>query len=334
MFTFLALSLAHAEDKAEEKAEPKFPIVKPSGVIFPRWSLDLTDGSDMYNEFAVDRVYLRTDVQINKRFGARITLDADHMKPVETDTGSFLYDTKYRVFVKHAYLEIKDLGPIKIKAGIIDTPYTAWWDNFWGNRYISESFAKQYKVLATADAGVSVQGAHADGLLDWNVSLLNGEGYDKLEVDAGKAVQARITVDPLAKQKDLDLPITGFVSYQGHPTSGGEPTLVYGGGAGFQIPRLLVWAEVLGESEGGTSGLGYSATANPRLPKYLGLVARYDHWDPDTSADNDGETRILAGLDKDFFDKVSLAVMYERSWVEGAEDSAEHGIVVHGQAGF
>lgn len=31
-----------------------------------------------------------------------------------------------------------------------------------------------------------------------NPSLLNGEGYGNIEVDAGKAVQARFTVDPLA----------------------------------------------------------------------------------------------------------------------------------------
>ncbi|MFN7143980.1 MAG: hypothetical protein ACK4YP_09405 [Myxococcota bacterium] len=329
----MLLALAFAAF-AQDNEAPKFPVVKPSGVIFARYGYDLTDGADGYNEFSLDRVYLRTDVQINKTFGARVTLDADRMKPFELGTGEEVtYDTKYRVFVKHAYLEAKDLGPLKVRAGMVATPYTGFYDDLWGNRYITEAFSKNAGVLETADLGVQLVGKHAGGLVDWNVSVLNGEGYGKLEVDAGKAVQARLTVDPLAKLEDRDLPLTGFASYSGHPSTG-VPTFVWGGAAGFQMPRLFVWAEVLGEIEGATQGFGYSATLSPRLPRYAGIIARYDHWDPDTATAGDGENLLIAGLEKDFLEKVSVAVTYEREWVDSTPDVPAHGVVVHAQAGF
>jgi hypothetical protein len=319
---------------AEEKEQPKYPEVRLSGVIYPSYSLDLTAGSNFANAFDVSRVYLRTDVAINKRFATRVTLDADHMRPAVLATGeSVTYDTKYRVFVKHAYLEVRELGPLRLRAGVIDTPYTPYYDNLWGNRYITESFAKNAGVLETADLGVALVGQHAEGLVDWNVSLLNGEGYSKLEVDAGKTAQARFTIDPLAKPKERALPITGFVSYAGHPTTG-EPTLTWAGAAGFEMPRLLVWGELLGTTTAGTTGMGYSATLNPRLPKYLGVIGRFDHWDPNTSARDDGENLLIAGLDKDFSDRISVALTYEREWVDGAAGAATHGVVVHTQAGF
>ncbi len=329
----LALSLAHAADDAP--APPKFPVVKPSGVIYAHYLYTLTDGADGYNEFGVDRVYLRTDVQINKRFSTRVTLDADRVKPlVLADGSSNILDTKYRVFVKHAYLSVKELGPLEIRAGMIDTPYAPYYDNLFGNRYLTESFGKNAGVLETADLGVALLGKHADGLVDWNVSLLNGEGYGKIEVDAGKSVQARVSVDPLAKMEDRDLPITAFASMSGHPSSSGEPTLVFGGSAGFQMPRLFVWAEVLTKMEGSVTGLGYSATLNPRLPKYAGLVFRYDHWDPDGSTDDDATTTLMGALEKDFTEKIAIAVTYDRSWNDAAPDDAAHAVGVRMQAGF
>ncbi|MDP2309876.1 MAG: hypothetical protein Q8P18_27910 [Pseudomonadota bacterium] len=328
-FLALTIALAHAEDEA-----PKFPVVKPSGVIFARYQYDLTDGADGANAFAVDRVYLRTDVKMSKRFAARITLDADRMKPLELGDGTeATFDTRYRVFVKHAYLAVKDLGPLELRAGMIDTPYTSFYDNFTDNRYITKSFADNEKILDTADLGVALLGDHWDGLVDWNLSLVNGEGYAKPEIDAGKSVQARITVDPLAKMEDRDLPITAFAAYSGNPTTT-VPTFIYAGAVGFQMPRLLVWAEVLGKIEGPTSGMGYSGTLNPRLPKYAGLVFRYDHWDPDMATDDDATTSLIAGVEKDFLEKVAVAVTYERSWDDATPDVPEHGIVVHMQAGF
>ncbi|MFZ5479334.1 MAG: hypothetical protein ACOZNI_21390 [Myxococcota bacterium] len=327
----LASSLARAGDG---DGEPKFPVVKPSGVIFTHYGYDLTDGADGFNEFALDRAYVRVDADIAKRWATRVTLDADHVATTDS-AGDAVDVSKLRVFVKHAYVEARDFGlpGVKIRGGMIETAYAPWWDNFWGNRYLAESFPKEAGLMDTADLGIGAWGKHAKGAVDWNLSLVDGEGYKNLEDDKGKQVMARVTVNPLAKGGKASLPITGFASWDTDAVAK-TSTVNAIGGAGFEIPRLLVWGEFDYTTTDGTSGTGYSATLNPRLPKYAGLVVRYDHFDPDTGASGDSGDRILAGVEKDFLEKVSLGLMYERGWAEGAADTPSHGVFLRAQAGY
>ena len=313
---------------------PEAPTVEVNGLVFAHWGLDLSDGAEAYNEFALDRAYLGAKAKITKKIGARITLDADHMKAVETDTGEFTYDTKYRVFVKYAYVEFKDLAPgLKLRAGVIDTPYQPVQDNFWGHRYVHMGLADQEKMLYTADLGVALTGEHGKGLFSWSAGAYNGEGYSKLELDAGKSFQARVTVDPLARGGKQELPITGFVNVSTHPDA--DPTITYVGALGFKMPFFWFLGEYIGVSEGDAGKQGISVSALPGLPKYGRLVLRYDHYDPDTTTDADGYDKIIGGVSHDFADKVSVAATYERQMFEADDGAAPaHGVFLHMQAGF
>ena len=102
------VSVASAADPAKDAKAPDAPSVKVSGVLFPRFSYDLSDGAEGYNEFALDRSYLVATAKMSDVFGVRLTLDANRLKPVEVapDT-EVVVDTRYRVFVKHAWLEMR-----------------------------------------------------------------------------------------------------------------------------------------------------------------------------------------------------------------------------------
>ncbi|MEQ1504492.1 MAG: hypothetical protein ABMB14_19800, partial [Myxococcota bacterium] len=293
----------------------------------------LTEDADGYNEFAVDRSYVIVQAAIDDHWNTRVTLDADRLKETELPDGSGVtVDTKYRVFVKHAWLSYKAPKPgLELRAGMIDTPYAPFYDAFVGFRYVTESFPRQWKLLDTADLGVSVLGTQGDGLVDWNVQLVNGEGYAKPEIDAGKMVQARVTVDPLAGG-DLHLPITGFVGYSGQPTAD-QPILTWIGAIGFKQEYITAWAEVDGQSAD-ASGLGFSGTLAPKIPEIVGLFARFDQWDPDTSADGDSGSLLIVGPTHDFWAKGSVALTYEQTMTEAAPDAPGRALVAHVQAGF
>jgi hypothetical protein len=331
MTTLLLFCVAAFADEGDKE----FPKVKPSGVIFFHYGYDLTEGADGANEFALDRVYVRADADIAKRWAARVTLDADHIKDTEISTGEIVSIDRYRVFVKHAYIEARELGlpGVKVRAGMIETAWSPYYDNLWGNRYLAEAFAKNAGLVETADLGVGLWGKHEKGLVEWNVSLVNGEGFKKLEDDKGKQVMGRVTVDPLAKTDKMHLPIAVYGHYN-RDAAADTDTVTTLGGAGFEIPRLLVWGEFAYTTTNGTDGMGYGATLNPRLPKYAGLVARYEHWDADTAASGDAWDSVIAGVEKDFLEKVSLGVMYERKWTEGAADTPTHGVFARAQAGW
>lgn len=324
-------SLAHAGDKpGDEKPKPE---VEVGGMVYAHYGLDLTDGKKNFNDFGVDRAYVFAKAKIAPRLGARITLDADRMKPVSTDTGDFTFDTKYRIFLKHAYLEWKDFAPgMKVRAGMIDTPYQPFFDQFWEHRYVAKGMSDEQGLMSTSDLGVSIGGTHAKGLVDWTAGVYNGEGYSKVEVDSGKSVEARITVDPLARGEKYTLPLTGFVDY--HMNQDADPTITYAGSAGFKMPYVWIWGEYVGRSQGAASGGGYSAAVLPGMPKVGRLVFRYDHWDPSNDTDKDATDKIVGGVSHNFYEKVSLAATYERVTAEASPDTPSHGVYLRMQAGF
>lgn len=324
------LSLNSTAFAGDDKPKPDVTV---GGLVFAHYGMDLTDGAENFNEFALDRAYLTAKAKITPAFGARLTLDADHVKPVETADGELTIDTKYRLFVKHAYLEYKDFAPgMKVRAGVIDTPYQGYYDKFWEHRYVAKGMSDTNGNMSTADLGVSIGGEHAKGLVDWTVGVYNGEGYSKLEVDAGKSIEARITVDPLAAKEKARLPITGFVDY--HMVQDGDPVIIYAGAAGFKMPYVWFWGEYTGRSQGDLSAGGYSVSVLPGMPKYFRVIARYDSYDPNTDVEDDASSTIIGGVSHDFYENISLAVTYERTTAEAAPDEPEHGAFLRMQAGF
>ena len=317
---------------ADEGEKPK-PEVEVGGVAFAHYAFFLTEGAENFNEFAVDRVYFNVKAKVTKRLTTRFTLDVDRMKPVETDTGEFTYDTKYRAYLKYGYLEWKDFVPgLKLRAGMIDTPYVGLWENHTEVRYIAKHFADELKLLDTADLGISIGGEHGKGLVGWTAALVNGEGYGKPEIDEAKSLQARVTVDPLASGEKYKLPITGFVNY--NMQNDADAIVTYVGAAGFKMPYLWVWGEYLGRSQGDLSGMGYAASVQPGMPKYGRLLVKYDHWDPNTETDDDAIDTIIGGVTHDFAEKIALAATYERVTVEATADTPSHGVFLHLMAGF
>lgn len=319
--------------------EKKFPVVKAGATLFGQWAMDLSEGAAGANEFAVSRVYLISRAELSEALSMRVTLDADTLKTTTisvpnadgttTDT-TVPADTKVRAYVKHAYLEWKTpASGVKVRAGMTDTAWAPYHDGFLGTRYLSKEAGDLYKWHSTADLGVMVHGDHAKGLLGWQLGVVNGEGYDKPEIDASKTVQARVTVDPLAKGGSIQLPISAHASQ----SFGGEGDAIQllGGGVGLKMPYLGFWGEVLTRAEGDERGLLLSVTALPRVPKVGGLIARVDRLDADTSGSGEEELRLVGGVYRDFMDKVSLAATFERAAVG---EEAEQGVYLKMQAGF
>ena len=79
MILSLTFALSHAADDPApaEKKKDDGPKVKVSGLLFPSYGFDLTEGADGYNEFDIDRSYLRADAKLTDVLSVRLTLDAN-----------------------------------------------------------------------------------------------------------------------------------------------------------------------------------------------------------------------------------------------------------------
>lgn len=322
MFPSLAAAVLLATPSAAAGDEK--PSLKLGGVILAHYGFHLADGSP--NDFDLDRVYVVANATLTERLATKVTLDADRIKEQEDDL-------KTRVYVKHAYLEAKaQEAGMKFRFGMIDTPWAGYYDNFWEHRYLGESFARQFKVVDTADLGVGAMGEHAKGRVSWHAVVVNGEGYSKMEVDAGKTVQARATLDPIAGAEKGSLPISGFVSYALPGAEGADAAIVYAGAVGLRKKPIIAWVEYLGSKAGDVSGSGFSVTAIPRVPRVIDVIARVDRWDPDTETADDETLRIVGGVAHDFYEKVSLAATFEQETAGTAEP--EQAVFLRMQAGF
>lgn len=323
---FALLAPAHADDGKKDKDQDARPAVEMSGKLFAHYKYDLSEGADGYNEFGLDRAYLRADGTITDRLSTRVTLDANRLSDPAVDT-------RYRVFVKHAYLEWKTgMKGVKGQAGVIETPFGPMLDDFWGHRYIEDNFPAVAIKLATADAGIGATGKHMDGMVNWGAVLVNGEGYNKLEVDSGKQAQVKVTVDPMAGNKELSLPITGFVAYAFNPNDASQ--LIASGVIGFDQKFFTGSVQALFNQQYDVNGFGYSVVALPRVPKVATLVFRMDHYDPNTEADDDASTKLIVGASHNFHKKVAVAGTFQQTSYEATPDLPSQGVFLNMLAGF
>ena len=297
-----------------------------SGLIYAHYGYGLDEAADGYNEFDIDRVYLTAKSRLGKGFSARVTTDVGR-------TGSE-DDTKIRAFLKYAYLESKLNDEFKLRFGASGTAWTSQYDKFVGYRWVSKSLADKNKVLSTSDIGVQALGKHMDGMVSWQAGVINGDGYGSPETSSTKALQGRLTVDPLSGNEDIKLPIGAFISQDVLVAEDEEGAQVVAGGVGVDTQFAMLWGEYLMRNEGDASGAGYNATVVGKIDKVANVLVRYDNFDPSTDVDDDATATIIVGVTKDIHGDFSAGLTYEQATPEADDAEASSGIFVRMQAGF
>jgi hypothetical protein len=319
--SFLSLlSLPATALAGNEESSPQL-----SGLLFSHWGMDLSKDAEHSNAFEVTRVYTTIRHAINNDLSVRVTTDVG---PVSDSD-----DTKMRLFLKYAYLEWKGFAPgMKLRFGAAGTPFVDDSSAFTGIRYISMSLADRNKLMSTSDVGLHVLGEHLDAALSWQLSAMNGEGYGTPEDNKGKAIQGRVAYDAMKSTDGMDLPITAFIRQEVGEEEG-QGAVLYGGALGFGMSYGRLWAEYVAKSLGDLNTQAISVTVQPRVADLFNLLVRYDMFDPNTDTDGDGETTLIAGIERSFAKRVSAAVTFEQSQVESAEEPTR-GVFLRVQAGF
>ncbi len=303
--------------------------IKVKGKIYGNWAMSLDDDADNYNAFNVTRAYVTVKSDINESFATRVTTDIGLVKNSD--------DTKLRSFLKYAYLEWKNpLDGLKIRFGAAGTGLVGHHDKFMNRRWVEKSFTDRTKILSSSDFGIHAMGKHADGMFTYQASIMNGEGYGKVEDSKDKTAQLRLTVDPLSGG-EMSLPISAFVSYG----LGSEETdLVAAATVGFDFEYGKAWGEFVMPTQGDIKGMGYMATLLPKIGDIGSLMLRFDAYDPNTDVDHDETTKLYAGFTRDFAKKVNAGLFYERETSTSVDDAGatsddvSQAIFIKMQAGF
>jgi hypothetical protein len=310
---------AQTTPTSQETADPEFPRGRISGLVFGDLYYNLTGeplhsyaasgadtarasidgvpfpdgtprviGKDL-NGLLIRRIYFQLDNDLSTRFSTRFRLEAD--------SRALTSDSKIGVYVKAAYLQIKDVIPrSSVYVGMTNTPTFESSEEFWGYRSVEKTISDFRGLAGSADLGVSAKGSFDDGQrIGYYAMLGNGTGQ-RPEDNRYKRAYFALPLRPVE-----DLRIEPYVDYEGGP--GNSDRALYKLFLGYQFNRLALGGEILQRVNHVDAGrnrmpFGYSVFGRLKAAEKLQAFARYDRWQPDTrAADRIDSDLYVAGLD-------------------------------------
>ncbi len=257
-----------------------------------RYTYEQEDGVTNMSEFAVKRGYLRWEHQFIEEIKSRVTLDffSSHKDP----HGAGLK-------LKDAYVDFKYLIPEgKITVGLQKNYFGLVYD--WNYITIEKALEDKEKLVASRDYGISVGGNIPNGFGEWNLEIVNGEGYKK----TGDDINTEIAY--LGNIRVILLPgitIGASLLNENAKESPYEKRMLAAGVGRIAYGPIDVWLEYLwadrGDKNNPINSQGYMIMPILKdvLPN-LDIVTRYDHWDPNMEEEKDGHERYIVGFNYHF----------------------------------
>jgi hypothetical protein len=292
-----------------------------SGVLFGSYNYQLRTtpaplAGQIDNAFVLDRAYLTFRMPAGDRTSIRITTD---VYPTTEATS-----TAYAIRAKYAYLQYDapkhaNGAAVMGRIGILQNVVIDHIESFWP-RYLAQSAVERAGFFASADVGLAGQLTLPNKMGEVYATIMNGPGYTTRERDRFKDFAVRLSVTPLANNKEYPLLQTFTLTGWGY--KGATASAFVNGGAGqvgaigegldrsragvfigLKDPRLVLGGEFAQRHEDGETGAntvassrGLSETTGRVLSAFtvvrpfaftsasgksaFGLVARYDRVTP------------------------------------------------------
>lgn len=274
---------------------------KISGYIFGDYFYELshpnaaTDDLNR-NGFQFRRAYFTYDRDLSAKFSVRFRLEMN--SPDLTRSQNFGTSTTLAPFIKHAYLRWNNFIPqSRMMFGLVSTPAFGTSEEVWGYRAVEKTVMDLRSIVPSADLGVALEGRLTEsGVLNYTVIVANGTGT-RSETDKNKRVYVNA---PIKIQGGFS--VVPYFDYEGG--NDGTDKNVMALFAGLQKPRFSGGVEVfqkksnkaLANNQDRTEN-GFSVFGAVKAAGQVKLFGRFDNYDPNTDADDDGNSLIIAGLD-------------------------------------
>jgi len=258
---------------------------KVSMTLWNRYTADLTGGELNESVFSLERGYFRVEPTFNDKIKGRFNIDLFSDDDALDGAGLKL---------KYAYLDFSEVLPIpesKISAGLIKHYFGTIYD--WEYISIQKALEDKEGVASSTDYGFALYGYLPGGYGEYAVSVLNGEGYKKTggDLDKEPEIAANLRVIPIP-----GFTLGGSVLYENDENE----RLAYAGVAHFSKGPFELWGEYLVSDINEITSSGFMVMPIIKLKRMAGIdvdiLGRFDMWDGNTDADDDGHMNITAGL--------------------------------------
>lgn len=301
LFLILILLIAKPAMKVNAQTDNAFaPSGKPLALIF-------TDVNSTFNKngnsraFEITRAYLGYEYSFSKYLSSRLNIDIG-------DPG--VGKLQMTAYIKNAFLQYKKDG-LTARFGMIATDAYNLEEKQWGYRYLYKSFQDAYNFGASADLGAALEYSPAE-FISFDVSVLNGEGYKRLQSDSTFKATFGLTLKPMK-----GLLLRGYYDIMKHNYA----QSTYSFFAGYTNKGFKAGAEYnIQNNNGMLNGhdfSGISLYASQRLADKYSIFLRYDDLKSKTIGDainpwnntKDGQA-FIAGFDYSPVKGVKLAPTY------------------------
>ena len=164
-----------------------------------------TDNAQNGTQTELKRFYVGIDHKFNDVFSANITTD-------------FRYNANgtskdVLVFVKKAFVQAKLNPALTVRIGAADLPWVPFAEGVYGYRFIENTLIDRTKFGTSTDWGVHVFGGFGKGLVNYQISAINGAGYKTLSRNSNTIdLEGRVDVHPV---KNVVLAVGGYTGKLG-----------------------------------------------------------------------------------------------------------------------
>ena len=297
-----------------------------SGVGYLQYVYQLKDTANHNNNFDVTRAYVNLIGRFAGGVGARVTLD------VNRPAG----DNSLRYRLKYAFATFTPTGsPLTLKMGMIHTPLLDWEEALWDYRMQGQMAMERGGYLSSSDIGVGVDGKWGLDNVNMQLVFVNGESYSGGPGDQRKDVMGRVSVRALMTDDSSRVGGLRFTAYGGYgkPTTGGQRNRFLGM-VSYRTKHITLAGEfastkdsVTGTPTPSTTGRVISAFGVYKVPNSkVALIARVDITDPNTSAANDKQTRIIGGISYQLSPNLRLLLDLDNVSYEGTPTPAQEAV--------
>lgn len=331
--TTLFLIFSFVAGFAQSNEEFK-PSGKPFSKIFFNYHTDLEEVS----AFEIQRAYFGYKYNLSKEFSADITLDVGAPDIEVEDTSGLILEggssLQMTAYLKTAGITYKK-GNLKVQLGLIGLQQFKVSEKYWGHRYIYKAFQDAYKMGTSADLGVLATYKFADAF-SADLTIRNGEGYKKLDVDENFLYGLGLTLTPVK-----GLIIRGYYDY----LKGDDTQITLSHFVGYKNEGLTLGAEYNIQKGNKTKTdhdlSGFSVAASYDINERYQVFGRYDYLssniiDPDPDPWNiskDGSF-IIAGVQYSPIKKIQLALNYQGKMPAEAGEDMGHAAYLSCQFAF
>jgi hypothetical protein len=251
-----------------------------------------TKQSDTGTNFDLKRFYLSVDHKFDDVWSANLTTDVTYDATTKAS----------QLFIKKAWLQAKVWDDaFVVRAGASDMAWIPFVEGLYGYRYVENTLIDRTKFGTSTDWGGHFFGKFADGLVNYQVSVVNGSGYKADPIGGGVNRSKGLDVEGRVNL-NWDGFVVGVGGYEGKlglDIQGAAPTFHtatrFDAVAAYSVPGIHIGFEYFDANDWGNvktaPGLptddaeGYGAFASYDFMPQFGVFGRYDYVTPlETSA--------------------------------------------------